>query len=274
MGIIVHQKNLEVKMDKLQWFKFTPTDWIMGKIQRCPEITQARFLRLCCLYWNKECELSKEDAIIEIDEEHFKVLESKKIISCIDDVINISFLDEQFLDIQEVKEGKSKSGIIGNLKRWHKDIYSRFKDKKISLEDAIKESQTVAKESHTDSTPMPDQSHTDGKPMGDQSHNIAEKRREEKTRLEKIREKNRLYAIENCLPTDSQKNVFEDFLSYWFEIGMNDKKHRFEKQKSFDWVRRWKTWLKNNESWNKEKSYNSSSSCFNADGTINKRTMF
>ena len=230
-------------MEKLQWFKFTPGDWMMGKIQRCPEITQARFLRLCCLYWNKECDLSKDDAIIEIDEDHFKCLESKKIISCIDNQINISFLDEQFFEIQEVKHGKSKGGVIGNLKRWHPAIYAKFKDKKISLEDAIKESQTIA-----------DQSHTDGIPIADQSQNIAEKRREDKIRLEKIREKNRVYAIENCSPTDDQKNDFDEFLDYWFEIGMNDKKHKFEKQKSFDWVRRWKTWLKNNDKWNKEKS--------------------
>ena len=65
-------------MDKLQWFKFTPSDWMMGKIQRCPEITQARFMRLCCLYWNKECLLSIEDAEIEIDKEHLDILIAKK----------------------------------------------------------------------------------------------------------------------------------------------------------------------------------------------------
>ena len=56
-------------MSKLTWFKFTPSDYMMGKIQRCPEVTQARFIRLCCLYWNKQCELTYEDAEIEIDKE-------------------------------------------------------------------------------------------------------------------------------------------------------------------------------------------------------------
>ena len=230
-------------MEKLTWFKFTPIDWMMGKIQRCPEVTQARFLRLCALYWNKQCELTEQDAIIEIDEEHFNLLVSKKIITLCNGIVNISFLDEQYLEIQETSNSRSKGGIIGNLKRWHPAIYARFKDKKISLEDAIKESQTVADQSHTDSTPIADQSQT-----------IADKKREEKIRLEKIREKNREYAIKNCSPTDGQKNEFEEFLSYWFEIGMNDKKHKFEKQKSFDWVRRWNTWTKNNDKWNKEKS--------------------
>ena len=158
-------------------------------------------------------------------------------------VLNISFLDEQYLEIEDNTNEKRKSGLIGNLKRWHPAIYAKFKNKKISLEDAINESQNIAKQSHTDSTPI-----------ADQSQNIADKKREDKIRLEKIRQKNRVYAIENCLPTDNQKNDFEDFLSYWFEIGINDKKHKFEKQKSFDWVRRWNTWLKNNEKWQKEKS--------------------
>jgi len=194
-------------MEKLQWFKFTPSDWMMGKIQRCPDITQARFLRLCCLYWNKECELSKEDAIIEIDKEHFDCLESKKIISCIDNVINISFLDEQFLEIQEVKDGKSKSGLIGNLKRWHPAIYAKFKSKKISLEDAIKESQTVAKQSHTDSTPI-----------ADQSQNIADKKREDKIRLDK----NRIEKNETKKPSKAKPSNADEVQSYFAERGYGE----------------------------------------------------
>lgn len=145
-------------MDKLQWFKFTPSDWFMGKIQRCSEITQARFLRLCCLYWNKECNLSIEDATIEIDKEHLDILISKKIISVNNTHLNISFLDEQFLEIQDNATNKSTSGIIGNLKRWHPSIYNDFVAKKISLEKAIILSKTITDLSHTDSTPIADQS--------------------------------------------------------------------------------------------------------------------
>lgn len=103
-------------MDKLQWFKFTPSDWMMGKIQRCPEITQARFMRLCCLYWNKECLLSFEDAEIEIDKEHLDILISKKIIKSEDDFIKIEFLDEQMDGIIETSE-KRRAAV---LKRWNK----------------------------------------------------------------------------------------------------------------------------------------------------------
>lgn len=103
-------------MDKLQWFKFTPTDWIMGKIQRCPEVTQARFMRLICLYWNKECVLSYEDAEIEIDKEHLDILISKKIIKSIDSFILIEFLNEQLVEISETSQ-KRRNAV---LERWAK----------------------------------------------------------------------------------------------------------------------------------------------------------
>lgn len=175
-------------MDKLQWFKFTPSDWMMGKIQRCPEITQCRFIRLCCLYWNKECEISIEDAIIEIDKEHFDILISKKIISTSENKINISFLDEQNLEIKEVSKDKSTSGIVGNLKRWHPVLYNRFLAKEISLEKAIELSKSIAEQSHTDSNPI-----------AEQSQNIADKIKTREDEEKKRKEKNKNDLIFNEL---------------------------------------------------------------------------
>ena len=108
-------------MDKLQWFKFTPSDWMMGKIQRCPEITQARFMRLSCLYWNKECVLSIEDAEIEIDPEHLKTLLDKKIVKELDGFIIIEFLDEQMDNILETSEKRRIAVNIRWAKRKQKD---------------------------------------------------------------------------------------------------------------------------------------------------------
>lgn len=158
-------------MDKLQWFKFTPTDWIMGKIQRCPEITQARFMRLICLYWNKECILSYEDAEIEIDKEHLDILIAKKVIKIINDFIFIDFLNEQLKEIDTDKTDKSISAKIGNLKRWHRPIYDRFIRNELDLEKAL----SIAYQSHPDSDPI-----------APQSQNIAE---ESKTIPEKISSK-------------------------------------------------------------------------------------
>jgi len=103
-----------ILMAYLSWFKFTPSDWIMGKIQRTPEITQARFMRLICLYWNKQCILSYEDAEIEIDKEHIEILLSKKIIKVENDFLVIEFLNEQMGTISETSQ-KRKDAV---LQRW------------------------------------------------------------------------------------------------------------------------------------------------------------
>ena len=189
-------------MDNLQWFKFNPSNWMMGKIMRCPETTQARFLRLCCLYWNKDCSLSYEDAEIEVDDEHLKTLMKKKIIDSDGEYIFIEFLNIQFSEIEDTKIEKSKSGKIGNLKRWHPNAYSDFQSKKISLSEALK----IAEQSHTDRTPI-----------APPSQNIAEKRREEKKREEKKRKD--IIISPPKVPFGERVNKFLD----WFNS--NKEKH-------------------------------------------------
>ena len=111
-------------MDKLQWFKFAPSDWMMGKIMRCDEITQARYMRLVCLYWNKECILSYEDAEIEIDKKHLDILIKKKIVKLLDDSISIEFLNEQMEGISETSE-KRRAAV---KKRWDKVKQNQTKE--------------------------------------------------------------------------------------------------------------------------------------------------
>jgi hypothetical protein len=103
-------------MEKLSWFKFTPRDWAMGKIQRCPEVTQARFMRLCCVYWNKDCVLTFDEADIEVDKEHLDILINKKIIKLENGFIGIDFLDQQLFEIS--KTSKKRREAVNE--RWNK----------------------------------------------------------------------------------------------------------------------------------------------------------
>jgi hypothetical protein len=112
-----------IKMDKLQWFKFTISDWVMGKIMRCPEVTQARFIWLCCQYWNRECNMSYDDAESEIEKEHLTNLLNRKIIFLDSGKIKIKFLDNQLIDILEVSKGRS----IAAKAKWDK-FYDQKKD--------------------------------------------------------------------------------------------------------------------------------------------------
>lgn len=104
-------------MDKLEWFKFKPADYMMGKIQKCPEVTQARFLKLCCLYWNKQGSLAIDDAIIELDQEHFDILVAKKVVKVESNYVRIDFLDEQLSDIEDVRRQASEAGKASAAKR-------------------------------------------------------------------------------------------------------------------------------------------------------------
>jgi len=103
-------------MDNLQWFKFSPADWFMGRIQRCSEVTQARFIRLCCLYWNKECVLSEEDAYVEVGEEQLNELIKLRIIDVENGMIYIKFLHDQFEECLELGNKRSKAAKA----RWNK----------------------------------------------------------------------------------------------------------------------------------------------------------
>jgi hypothetical protein len=108
-------------MDNLQWFKFSPADWFMGRIQRCSEVTQARFIRLCCLYWNKECVLSEEDANVEVGEEQLNELLKLRIIDVENGMIYIKFLHDQFEECLELGNKRSKAAKA----RWNKQKNSK-----------------------------------------------------------------------------------------------------------------------------------------------------
>lgn len=88
----------------------------MGKIQKCPPHAKSAFLELCCLYWINETNVTIEDAIIECDEDNYKILISKKIIKEENGFIKILFLDEQFYNALE-KSIKARESV---QKRWEK----------------------------------------------------------------------------------------------------------------------------------------------------------
>ena len=171
-------------MDKLQWFKFTISDWVMGKIMRCPEVTQARFIWLCCQYWNKECIMSYEDAEAEIEKEHLTNLLTRRIIILEADYIKIKFLDIQLIDILEVSKGRSHAAKV----KWDK-FYANKIDANAN--------QTYANAEQMDANAM---------------QNDADKIRQEKKRVEKSKiptlSEVELYFKENGYTKDSAVKAF------------------------------------------------------------------
>lgn len=96
-------------MKQLPWFKFSPADWMMGRISRQSCEVQVAFLRLCCIYWNAECVMRYEHAELETDG-YLEKLIALKMVEVYDDGIGIKFLDIQFSEGQQKREKMSNAG--------------------------------------------------------------------------------------------------------------------------------------------------------------------
>jgi hypothetical protein len=96
-------------MKQLPWFKFSPADWMMGRISRQSCEVQVAFLRLCCIYWNAECEMTVEHAELECDG-YFDRLVALKMVEVIGDKIGIKFLAIQYIEGSEKRQKMSNAG--------------------------------------------------------------------------------------------------------------------------------------------------------------------
>jgi len=143
-------------------------------------------------------------------------------------------------DLLKYKESiidKSNAGKLGNLKRWHKDLYDKVINNQIELNEAINIAES-RKVSHTDnlqSQPIAKIAVNDNVNVNDKVINNIDSR--------KTSFANSLKPFLN----DYGKDMLNDFYFYWTEHGEKDKKMRFEKEKSFDIKLRLRTWNKRSE---------------------------
>jgi hypothetical protein len=106
-------------MKQLPWFKFSPADWMMGRISRQSCEVQVAFLRLCCIYWNAECVMTYEHAELEADG-YLEKLIALKMVEVYDDGIGIKFLDIQFSEGKQKREKMSNAGKVSAERRMNK----------------------------------------------------------------------------------------------------------------------------------------------------------
>lgn len=82
---------------------------MMGRISRQPAEVQVAFLRLCCVYWNAECEMTLDHAHLEGDG-HLERLLTAKLIETNGQAIFIKFLDIQWEDANLHRTKMSEAG--------------------------------------------------------------------------------------------------------------------------------------------------------------------
>jgi len=180
---------------------------------------QGLYVNICSLYWSRLGDLPEKLAIQKLCKSYanaYQELCEEQILHIQDGRIIIEFLDEQLNEVNELSEKRRASA----RKRWAK------KD-----QEAPKNASAM------------------------QVHSKSNAIRKEEIRKEEIR-------IDNI---DTRKQVFvntinqlflnpefinstkyrDEFIDYWTECNPNGKKLKFEKQKTFDPVRRLRTWIKN-----------------------------
>lgn len=239
---------------ELPYFKFEPAEYLTKDVSFCSLGAQGLFVNICCYYWQRCCKLSKEQILRRFNHvDELNELISEGVIDLKGNNIAIKFLDAQFAEISGQKSVSSDKGKIGNLKRWHKDIYDRFMNKEISLKEAV----NIAKLSPPDKLAIAKTSqireeenrYKKSEPKKDTAPKVATPISERKV----IFKKRISESLTNELRSKYSQNMLKDFFEYWTEHGPNDKKMRFEKQKSFDVTRRLSTWYRREILYNKEK---------------------
>lgn len=227
-------------MDKYQWFKFSPASWMMGKILRQPETTQAAFIRLCCLYWNKNCFLEKFEGVEEVSQKHFSKLENSKIIEVKDGFIHINFLDEQYLGIQDDKiKKKHAADERWNKKRMQDDAHALQPQEIVMQNDAEKKRTEKIREEEREQIRIDKQNHKNDfvVAVAPKQKNIQNRKLEFGVRC-------------SAFVTEYGKEIVRAFFNHWSESNPNGKKLRFEMEKTFEIKNRLDKWMVNDKKFN------------------------
>ena len=152
-------------------------------------------------------------------------------------------------DLLKYKESiidKSNAGKLGNLKRWHKDLYDKVINNQIELDNAlnIAESRKVSHTDNVQSQPIAEIAVNDNVNV-----NVKDKV------INNIKDRKTSFAIslEPYLELYNRE-MLNNFYMYWTEHGEKDKKMRFEKERSFDVKLRLLNWSKRSESF-KQKEF-------------------
>ena len=82
---------------------------MMGRISRQPAEVQVAFIRLCCVYWNAECEMSTDHAELEADG-HLERLLQARLVESNGPSVFIKFLDIQWEEANLHRTKMSQAG--------------------------------------------------------------------------------------------------------------------------------------------------------------------
>ena len=196
---------------ELPYFKFEPAEYLTKDISFCSLSAQGLFINICSYYWQRNCELTKDQLLRRLNnEKELNELVKEGAIDLIGNDISIKFLD---LQLQEV-EIKSKTNKANGSKGG--------RPKKNPTETEIK----------PNLNPIETEDITESKGI----------REDNNINSRKLKFAESLKVFLNVYP----KEMIRDFYEYWTEPNKANTKFKQEMQDTWSLDRRLKTWDKNN----------------------------
>ena len=88
----------KIMAKELPYFQFEPAEYLAGNISFCSLEAQGLFVNLCSYYWQRSCQLTKEQFLKRLNYvDEFAELVEENIVELQENRIRIEFLDEQYL---------------------------------------------------------------------------------------------------------------------------------------------------------------------------------
>jgi len=145
---------------------------------------------------------------------------------------------------EKTLEIKSDSGKMGNLKRWHKDLYLQVIENKINIDEALVIAQH-RKTSHTDNLP----SHPIAKIAVNVNDSVNDNVNVNTNNIEsrKLKFANSLKVYLDIYG----KDTLNDFYRYWSESNKSNTKFKMELERTWDTKGRLETWIKRDKQFSK-----------------------
>tara|TARA_B100002019_G_C21158433_1_gene541975 strand:- start:212 stop:643 length:432 start_codon:yes stop_codon:yes gene_type:complete len=110
-------------MKELPYFKFYPNQWITGSISFMDLDVQGAFIKVCCYYWSKECNVTRKQ-IKTLIPKQWSTLLNAELFKIDNETISIKWLDEQYEERKNAHQKRVNAGRKGGKTTQNKQCLS------------------------------------------------------------------------------------------------------------------------------------------------------
>jgi len=104
---------LYIMAKELPYFKFFPAEWLLGRISDETDNIQGIFARVMSIYWHENCSITLDNLQRKVHKSKVQCLINNNYITVEDGMVIIEFLDEQYSELSDLSDRRSKAGRKG-----------------------------------------------------------------------------------------------------------------------------------------------------------------